>query len=192
MVPNGNVLQEAVMINLKINKIMKSIKNISIVVALVIFNFSFAQVAIGKQEVNGSSTVLDFNNVTGNTKGLILPATSGVATGSLVNGTFVFDVTDNKVKVYENDAWKPLSDAGSSSAVVANNSAEVGKGVIIGASSSTADGVLVLESPDKAMILPQIAAPHINVKNPYPGMMCYDTASKTLAVFDGSVWNYWK
>ena len=171
---------------------MKNIRNISIAVALVVFNFSLAQVAIGKQVVDGDSTVLDFNNVSGNTKGLILPATSGVPTGSLVNGTFVFDVTDNKVKVYENDTWKLLSDAGSSSAIVANNTAELGKGVIIGASTSTADGVLVLEAADKAMILPQIATPHINVKNPYPGMICYDTTSKTLAIFDGSVWNYWK
>ncbi|ROI06965.1 MULTISPECIES: hypothetical protein [unclassified Chryseobacterium] len=171
---------------------MKNIKNISIAVALVIFNSLFAQVAIEKDVVEGSSTVLDFNNVSGNTKGLILPATSGLPTGSLVNGTFVFDVTDNKVKVYENDTWKSLSDAGNSSAVVVNNSAETGQGVIIGAASTTADGVLVLESPDKAMVLPKVATPHINVKNPYPGMMCYDTTSKTLAIFDGSVWNYWK
>lgn len=171
---------------------MKNIKNISIVAAVAFFNFSVAQVAIGKQVVDGNSTVLDFNNVAGNTKGLILPATSGVATGALVNGTFVFDTTDNKVKVYENDTWKSLSDVGSSAAVVANTTAELGKGVVMGQSSSTADGVLVLESPDKAMILPQISAPHLNVKNPYPGMICYDTASKTLAVFDGSVWNYWK
>ncbi|MET3036016.1 hypothetical protein ABXT08_07940 [Chryseobacterium sp. NRRL B-14859] len=171
---------------------MYTIKNISIAVALVIFNSLFAQVAIEKDVVEGSSTVLDFNNVSGNTKGLILPATSGLPTGSLVNGTFVFDVTDNKVKVYENDTWKSLSDAGNSSAVVVNNSAETGQGVIIGAASTTADGVLVLESPDKAMVLPKVATPHINVKNPYPGMMCYDTTSKTLAIFDGSVWNYWK
>ncbi|HAO27549.1 MAG TPA: hypothetical protein DCQ68_07460, partial [Chryseobacterium indologenes] len=99
---------------------MKNIKNISIAVAFMAFNSFFAQVAIGKQTVDGNSTVLDFDNVTGNTKGIILPATSGLPSGSLVNGTFVFDVTDNIVKVYENDAWKPLSDAGSSSAVVAN------------------------------------------------------------------------
>jgi hypothetical protein len=171
---------------------MKNIKNISIAIALVAFNSIFAQVAIGKQIVDGNSTVLDFDNASGNTKGIILPATSGLPTGTLVNGTFVFDVTDSIVKVYENDTWKPLSDAGNSSAVVVNNTAVQGKGVVMGASSSTADGVLVLESQDKAMILPKIATPHVNVKNPYPGMMCYDTASKTLAIFDGSVWNYWK
>lgn len=171
---------------------MKNIRNIIIVTALVVFNLSIAQVAIGKQVVDGNSTVLDFNNVAGNTKGLILPATSGLPNGTLVNGTFIFDVTDNKVKVYENDTWKPLSDAGNSSAVVVNTSSDLGNGVIMGAATSTADGVLVLESSDKAMILPQIATPHVNVKNPYPGMICYDTTSKTLAIFDGSVWNYWK
>ncbi|CAD0220161.1 hypothetical protein KYG33_07810 [Chryseobacterium sp. D764] len=179
------------MINLT-TKSMKNIRNISIAVALIVFNSFFAQIAIGKQTVDGNSTVLDFDNVSGNTKGLILPATSGLPTGTLVNGTLIFDVTDNKVKVYENDTWKSLSDAGNSSAVIVNNSAESGKGVIMGEAASTADGVLVLESQDKAMILPKVAAPHLSVKNPYPGMICYDTTSKTLAIFDGSVWNYWK
>ncbi|PTT22162.1 hypothetical protein DBR28_19895 [Chryseobacterium sp. HMWF028] len=160
--------------------------------ALVVFNSLFSQIAIGKQMIDGSSTVLDFDNVPGNTKGLILPATSGFPTGSLANGTFIFDVTDNKVKVYENDVWKSLSDAGDSSAVITNNSTETGKGVIMGDSKSPADGVLVLESQNKAMILPKITTSHLNVKNPYPGMICYDITSKTLAVFDGSVWNYWK
>ncbi|WP_126651649.1 hypothetical protein [Chryseobacterium aureum] len=171
---------------------MKNIRNISIAAALVVFNSCFAQIAIGKQTVDGRSTVLDFDNGAGNTKGLILPATSGLPTGSWVNGTFIFDVTDKKIKVYENDLWKSLSDTGNSNAIEANNSAETGKGVIMGEAASAADGVLVLESQNKAMILPKIAAPHLNVKNPYPGMICYDTTSKTLAVFDGSVWNYWK
>ncbi|PWN63997.1 hypothetical protein [Chryseobacterium viscerum] len=171
---------------------MKNIRNISIAAALIAFNSVFAQIAIGKQTIDGNSTVLDFDNVAGNTKGLILPATSGLPTGTLVNGTLIFDVTDNKVKVYENDTWKSWSDAGNSSAVIVNNSAESGKGVIMGEAVSSADGVLVLESQDKAMILPKVATPHLNVKNPYPGMICYDTTSKTLAIFDGSVWNYWK
>lgn len=167
-------------------------KNISLAVAVVLFNLSFAQVAIEKQMINGTSTILDFNSTSGNTKGLIIPSTSGVATGSLANGTFIFDVTDKMIKIYENDVWKPLSDAGNSNAVMANTSTERVKGVIIGAASSVADGVLILESSSKAMILPRIATPHLNVKSPYPGMICYDTTSKTLAVFDGAVWSYWK
>lgn len=48
------------------------------------------------------------------------------------------------------------------------------------------------ESTDKAMILPRIKAPHLNVKSPYPGMMCYDTETQSVALFDGRFWNYWR
>lgn len=46
--------------------------------------------------------------------------------------------------------------------------------VTIGMPSGNADGVLVLEPEDKAMILPKVAVPQLNVKNPYSGMMCYE------------------
>ncbi|KMQ64505.1 hypothetical protein ACM46_09580 [Chryseobacterium angstadtii] len=171
---------------------MKSIKNISIATALIVFNSLCAQVAIEKETIDGNSTILDFNNTSGNTKGLILPAVQVAPAGSPANGTFVFDRSDDKIKMYENNTWKSLSDAGNSSAVIANSSDETGNGVVIGTQAGSAEGVLVLESEDKAMILPKISSPHLNVKNPYPGMVCYDTASKTFAVFDGTLWNYWK
>ncbi|WP_228431919.1 hypothetical protein [Chryseobacterium shigense] len=171
---------------------MKHIKNISTVAVLFIFNSIYAQVAIGKETVDGNSTLLDFNNTAANTKGLILPATQGIPAGSPANGTFIFDTFDDQVKVYENNTWKALSDIGNGSAIVANTSDETGNGVVMGTQAGSADGILVLESPDKAMILPKISSPHLNVKNPYPGMICYDTASKTFAVFDGTFWNYWK
>ena len=107
----------------------------------------------------------------------------------------MFDKSDNKLKMYENNSWISLSDmTGNSSSIMANTTAEISSnsGVIIGSDNSAAKGVLVLESADKAMVLPWIQNPHINVKNPYPGMMCYDTSSRSLAVYDGSVWNYWK
>jgi len=62
----------------------------------------------------------------------------------------------------------------------------------VGSDTTTAPGVLVMESSNKALILPKVATPHLNVKNPYPGMICYDTVSKTMAVFDGLKWSYWK
>lgn len=157
------------------------------------------QVAIEKENVNGTATILDFNNTAGNTKGIILSAVNDLS-GALSsapadnNGTFLFDKSDKKVKMYENGTWVDLSSPGNTSQIITNTSAGSGQnqGVIIGASSSNAKGILVLESQDKAMILPQINTPHTSVKSPYPGMMCYDTASKSLAVFDGSSWNYWK
>ncbi|MGK6344141.1 hypothetical protein ACMGDK_18175 [Chryseobacterium sp. DT-3] len=171
---------------------MKHIKNISTVLILLIFSSFYAQVAIEKETIDGRSTILDFNNTSTNTKGFILPATQGLPADSPANGTFVFDTSDDKVKMYENNAWKALSDVGNSAAVITNGSDETGKGVVIGNEEGSADGILVLESTEKAMILPKISSPHLNVKNPYPGMICYDTVSKTFAVFDGTVWNYWK
>ena len=156
-----------------------------------------AQVALGgKQTIEGTSTILDFNNTATNTNGIILPAISALPStlSSNNNGTFLFDRSDNKVKMFENNTWINLTDTGSSSSIVVNTSAESGnsQGVIIGAENSSAEGILVLESADKAMILPRIEDPHLNVKSPYPGMMCYDTKSKSLAVFNGYLWNYWK
>ena len=168
-------------------------KTISII-CFSLFSFSQAQVAIGKTAVNGTSTILDFKD-TDNWFGIILPALDVAPTTSMENnnGTFLFDKTDQKVKMYENDKWVNLSLAeGNGSQIVNNATAEVGTGVIIGASTTPAKGVLVLESTDKAVILPKIFRPDINVRSPYPGMICYDTFNKMIAVFDGSVWNFWK
>lgn len=189
------------MINEHKNRIKMSVKkNITTIFVLLAVFTANAQVSIGgKESVDGTSTILDFNDVATNTMGIILPSVDNL-TNSLAstpannNGTFLFDKSAGKVKMYENNAWVELSNAGNSSQIVANSSNESAsnQGAIIGSETSNAKGVLVLESANKAMILPKIANPHINVKSPYPGMMCYDTVSKSLALFDGSVWNYWK
>ena len=154
------------------------------------------QVAIGKEDINGSSTILDFYDGADNFRGIILPAVESAPTDLTAanNGTFLFDTSDNKVKMFENEIWIDLSEEGDDTNLQINSSDENNQeqGVIIGSETSQAKGVLVLESADKALILPKIANPHTTVKSPYPGMMCYDTVSKSLAVFDGSVWNYWK
>jgi hypothetical protein len=156
---------------------------------------SHAQVAFGKDSVEGSSTLMDFES-NANFRGIILPSVEGednVVLGTENNGTFVYDKEDEIVKFWTaSKGWTYLSDAGDASLLVENESDEVGEGVIIGADISEAEGVLVLESEDKAMILPHIFRPHETVKSPYPGMICFDTESLTLAVFDGENWNYWK
>lgn len=177
---------------------MKKFQYISVL--LMGLGFTNAQVAIGKTSVNGNSTILDFDSSATNTNGIILPAiadksTAIAATSTNNNATFIFDKSDSRVKMYQNSTWIDLSDGeGDGTAVtnLTNSSAETGKGVVIGASSSNALGVLVLESSTKALILPQINNPATNVKSPFPGMMCYDTASLSLAVYDGVRWNYWK
>ena len=65
---------------------------------------------------------------------------------------------------------------------------------IIGAStSSVTDGVLVLESTTKAMVLPQVDDVN-NIPSPSPGMIVFvrKEGSERLAVFNGSTWSFWK
>ncbi len=168
--------------------IMMTIKKI--LYTLLLFNISInAQVAIEKTSVDGSS-ILDFKS--GTTKGIILPALSSIPV-SPNNGFLAFYKVDARVYMYQNNTWVPLTEGnGNASAITNNASSEIGNGAIIGATTSSATGVLVLESSNKALTLPKVDRPHLNVKGPYPGMICYDTASNTIAVFDGSYWNFWK
>ena len=148
-----------------------------------------AQVAIGKKKVDKGG-ILDFSQ--GTTKGILLPIVETLPEKA-VDGTFIMDKEDAVVKVKINDSWMDLTGTGSVSNVEFNDSVEKGNGVVIGDyTSSTPEGVLVLEAADKALILPKISDPHLNVKSPHPGMICYDTASQCIAIFDGLQWNYWK
>ena len=58
--------------------------------------------------------------------------------------------------------------------------------------TDTTPGILVLTDTDKAMILPKVAEPHLNIKNPAAGMLVYDTTNRQLAVFNGKNWSFWK
>jgi hypothetical protein len=153
-----------------------------------------AQMAIGKPDVDGNSALLDFAENDTITKGIILPAVTTKDVVALTNGTFIFDSNTATVNVYENDTWVDLSEPGlgNSTTLISNNTDDTGEGVIIGAETSTANGVLVLEDDGKAMVLPKIDNPAQNVKSPYPGMICYDTSTKALTVFDGTHWYYWR
>lgn len=151
---------------------------------------SFAQMGIGKDNL-GTSVLLDFGDNDSNTNGIILPAVN-VQPQNAANGTFVLDYASAKVKMKQNDVWVDLSDKGNVSSIKTNSSAEIGQGVVLGAKASTANGVLVLEHETKALVLPKVVNPDKTVIGPYPGMICYDTESKSIAVFDGVSWNYWK
>ena len=63
--------------------------------------------------------------------------------------------------------------------------------MIIGSTTSLASGVLVLESTNKALMLPRVVSPHLNIKSPYPGLICYDTVKNAIAIFNGESWYYW-
>ncbi|WP_213279663.1 hypothetical protein [Chryseobacterium indologenes] len=150
-----------------------------------------AQIALGKTTLESASSSVEFGN---ENRGLVLPwvaDTSGIQ--NVVNGTLVFDTSDMKVKVYQNNLWKDLSvDAtGTADTSLQDNLPDnINAKVSIGTSSSV-NGILVLEDSTKAMVLPKVAFPHLNIISPAAGMIVYDTQKKQLAVFNGTVWSFW-
>lgn len=149
----------------------------------------YSQVGIETTSIH-TDAILDFP--TGQNKGIVLPMVEALPTGAAAsNGTFLIDKTDGRVKVRQNGIWLNLTGTSSLSSYSVNPSADTFDGVIIGVTSSSASGVLVLESTNKALMLPKVVSPHINIKSPYPGLICYDTVKNAIAIFNGEAWYYW-
>ena len=190
-------------------------KNIFITLSIFLSTCAFAQVAIGKASVNPSVS-LEFYDNADNVRGIILPWVDGVSntapfitnspiTEIVVNGTLVYDTSDKKVKVKYTTGWRDLSKDATGTTVdpltsvdgltLQNSITDLDNAKVqiggIGTPTST-PGILVLEDTNKAMVLPKVASPHLTIINPAPGMMAYDTTSKQLAVFNGTVWSFWK
>ena len=180
-------------------------KNIILILLLFVSGTAFSQVIIGDAvgtATDKTSVLVEF--AAGQNKGIILPYVKVKPAGTgLVEGTIILDASDPtkaKVKYYNGSPiWVDLSSGDKaditsamtiqSSTVIENSSARA----IIGARVSDADGVLVLESQTKAMILPMVTSTD-DIPNPAPGMLVYinKTGAKRLAVFNGAKWTYWK
>lgn len=192
-----------------------------IILSFILFStLIYSQVAIGKTSVTNATVSLEFgiSNSTDGYKGILIPWVSTVSgtpnasyTGVLnpVDGTIIFDVSDKKVKYRKAGAWFELSKneittvdgvinydtTGVVNTTLQDNLTENSTAkVMIGGNSSTdtATGILVLADTNKAMILPKMDSPHLNIINPLAGMMAYDTTAKQLAIFNGKVWSFWK
>lgn len=175
---------------------MKSI--IIITFFLLAATFTRAQIIISEIDnptSSSTSSVLEFGT---EKRGILLPwVTSAAGVTGSVDGTIIFDVTDKKVKYKKAGTWFDLTvnTNGAINTALQDPLTEQGAaGVKIGTNgdADTTPGVLVLTDTDKAMILPKVTSPHLNIINPSPGMMVYDSATRQLAVFNGTVWSYWK
>lgn len=135
-----------------------------------------------------------------------------------VTGTLIFDMNDYRFRLCTNNStgnnsgWETLSDngTGSNGPSTINITGTTGTNTLtnraiqedkeenpkaktsIGTPNASVPGILVLEDNNKAMILPKVASPHKNIKNPAPGMMVYDTDNQLIALFNGTVWSFLK
>lgn len=184
---------------------------------LTVSTCAFAQVAIGKASISNIPTTttpntsisLEFGDyVAGQGKGIIVPwVTSAAAVTGAEQGTVVFDTADKIMKYRKADgSWFNLTknetttvdgQANYNTTGVVNTTLQASltdnpdAKAAIGTPTAT-PGILVLEESNKAMVLPKVPSPHLNIINPEPGMMVYDTTTKQLAVFNGTVWSFWR
>lgn len=183
-------------------------KKIIYITAVIISNLAFAQMNIGGNSISSNSISLEFgiSNATNGYKGVILPwATSETDVTGAVNGTLILDLNTQKIKVKKTAiGWTDLTVKNTTDvipgitnqtinySIVDNSKTDLaGAKVSIGTPTST-PGILVLEDTNKAMILPKMDSPHLNIKSPAAGMMAYDTLTNQLALFNGTVWTFWK
>ena len=173
-------------------------KNIVATLSLLFATTLSAQVAIGKTSISSPAVSLEFYDNADNTRGIILPwVTSTAAVTGAVNGTIVYNTADRKVYVKYASGWRDLSvdTTGTVTTTLQDALSDLDTAkVLIGGdpATDTTPGILVLADTNKAMVLPKVASPHLNIVNPSPGMMVYDTTKKQLAVFNGTVWSFWK
>lgn len=166
-------------------------------------SFTNAQVIIGDNTGTAAvktSVLLEF--AANQNKGLILPYVRTLPT-SPIQGTILLDASNpTKVHVkYYNGAWRSLSgqeDSNIDSSLINQvlpeevDETNISK-TIIGSSTTRADGVLVLESTTRSLVLPTVSDVQ-DIINPSPGMIVYinKRGAKRLAVFNGNKWAYWR
>ena len=195
---------------------MKSIQKIIAILSISIAGTASSQVIINADAATAKTTLTSATSVllefgSDGDKGIILPYVETVPTGAnnSKGGTLIFDVSANgeyKVKVKnENSGWTDLSVESGYSTTVANVvkapqpaalTDNASAKAIIGSSTSSTEGVLVLESATKAMILPTVSN-FTDIKNPSPGMMAFlkhtsDNTKHRLIVFNGQKWAFWE
>lgn len=175
-------------------------KKLIVIIILSLFSTpTFGQVIFGDAvgtAIDKTSVLMEFSNA-GN-RGLILPY---ITDKSSVNtpGSIILDATSpsaSKVQYYTGNSWFDLSvqpaNVTSYLALQPITREMSSAKFIIGNATSAAEGVLVLESSDKAMILP-IVKSYTNVINPSPGtiLLTSDGGVMTLAVYNGQQWSFW-
>lgn len=174
-------------------------KFLIILVLIFVQNTVSAQVIFGDAvgtAANKTSVLMEFPN-TGN-KGFILPYVTNKS-AITTPGSMILDAsvpTAAKVKYYNGTSWIDLSvqpaNVTSYLGVQPPAQEQANAKVVLGSATSTADGVLVLESATKAMVLP-IASSYKNIINPAPGTVTLLTNGtlRILAVYNGTQWSFY-
>ncbi len=160
----------------------------------------FSQIIIGDglgTTTTKTSVLLEFSKA--EKRGIILPYVKSLPVNPS-EGTILLDAsisTSAKIKYYKGE-WVDLTNDQDRypfdiTTILAQQPAVEERAdakTIIGAATTSADGVLVLESTDKTMVLPTVVNID-DIVNPSPGMMVYVSSTKVLALYNGAKWSFW-
>lgn len=158
-----------------------------------------AQVGIERDdqtEIVRGDGLLDFASPA--TKGVLLPKVTNAnlveSTGE-VGGAMMFNIDTQRVEFYNpaTTNWEPMTEASYNVISGYELNEKDGKGAIIEDdhySGDTPTGILVLNSDQKALILPQVNDIR-ELPSPKAGTICYDMSRKSIAVYNGTVWSFW-
>lgn len=161
------------------------------ITSLIVFSLGSiqAQQIIGKKILSGSGLV-DFE--ADSQKVIILPLVDTLPTSPSF-GTLLAFKRDSSVYMRNDSAWVKFGNRGKiPTTFLLNSGIERNLGVLMGAKTTSASGVLVLESTNRALILPKNNNPHSNIVQPRIGSICYDKVRKALAIYNGDRWVYWR
>jgi len=161
-----------------------------------------SQVIIGPdQNQISDKAILSFTTTN---QGIILPLTDNNTNITHTPGTLLFNRAQRQVQMYTDSGWLSLTGNALSNTITLPTSALGAEAstarVIIGADTSSAEGVLILEANDKALILPKVDSPQENIPSPYVGTIVYGDVPNPaggqdmtfLFVYNGQNWHIWK
>ncbi|MDR2221512.1 MAG: hypothetical protein LBE34_02120 [Flavobacteriaceae bacterium] len=179
---------------------MKRLIKISLSIGLVVAASSTSayaqqQIIIGnKTSFSSPSSIMEFPD--NDTRGMVLPLVDiNNLTPNYVEGTLLLDSNSKKIKYYANKQWIELSptDGDISKVVVSTQPELANMRTLIGSNPNTSTiGALVLDSTDKAMVLPRVENPQLTMMSPEAGTLVFDTKSKMLCVYNGKEWAFWE
>lgn len=152
------------------------------------------QVVVGnKQQFSSSSSILEFPE--NDTRGLVLPKVNVGLVTKVEEGMLVYDVIEKKIKYSKGiGIWEDLSinigevDPDELPTLIEDTSARTLIGNNVNVST---EGVLVLDSTSRALVLPRVENPHLRMISPPTGTIVYDTKTNMLCVYNGKEWAFW-
>ena len=158
-------------------------KSIIILATVLLPALAVAQVGIGKSTVTNGSVLLEFGT---DARGIRLtPVQNATSLPTPVGGTITFDGATGSFRYYE-AGWS-VADGGGVTGGHPTGTDTNTQGTIIGANSSSAKGALILESSDKALVLPKVGDVK-RIASPPTGLLVYDTFDKSVKVYNGNGW----